>query len=430
MLTSAGADMVRPVIGSTLLKRLGVGPPVVAALVVTSTLFTVPAIRDAVTGGGVDYAILDRPLAYLIGAPLFGVWDTLSLLTASQHYAVLVTLIGLYVLARILAPESNRPPIARAGREVLKAALALVALFAFYALGLLLPRPMVGIEIVNQDLVTIDFHSHTQHSHDGWGLFSAARNRAWHERGGFDVAYVTDHYTWRGFDDAEPDNPERVGERTTLLIGAEIRIRGRPTNILGARERYVFALDEDSVHMEPDSLAAAYERGGPPPSLLYTMPGALERVVPFNEHDRSGVIAIELNDGSPRGLEQVKSEREEILALADSFDLAVVAASNLHGWGRTVAAWSVMEIPGWQEMSPTRIGEVIESRLHAERRQAVGVIERRIPYHDGSSVKIAFTFPWLVWEHFRMLSIGERLSWLLWIGVVVLVRGRSRISKA
>jgi hypothetical protein len=283
---------------------------------------------------------------------------------------------------------------------------------------MLLPRPMVGIEIAEEDLVAIDFHSHTHYSHDGWSLFTPERNRAWHEAGGFDVAYVTDHYTWRGFDESDRTNPARVGERTTMLIGAEIRIHRRPTNVLGDRERYQFALDADSMYMEPDSLRARYARDRRPPTLLYTMPGGLEWVVPFSEDEPSGVIAIELNDASPSGLEQVKRERAQILALADSANLAVIGAANLHGWGRTVASWSVMEIPGWQDMTPTQIGDVIEADLHGERRRAVTVVERRMPYHGGSSLRVVLTLPRIALEHFRMLGWWERVSWLLWIGVL------------
>ena len=366
-------------------------------LVVASAPLVAPPLSDAANGDRVAFAQLTYSISYLVAAPLFGVWDTLSLLTLSQHYAVLATLIGLYVLLRVRATKAERSLLQGVGVETVRAVAALAGLLAFYAAGILLPRPMVGLEVADPDLVTIDFHSHTNHSHDGWSLFTAPRNRAWHEAGGFDAAYVTDHYTWAGFDDARSANPERVGERTTLLGGAEIRIHRRPTNILGDRRRYQFALDSDSVYMEPDSLAAGYERGGPPPTLLYTMPGELRLVVPFTEERPSGVIAIELNDGSPRGLEQVKGEREEILALADSADLAIIAATNLHGWGRTVAAWSIMEIPGWQEMTPEGLGGVIEAELHAKRRAAVTVVERSMPYHDGSRTLMTLTLPWLVW---------------------------------
>lgn len=409
-MTSSRADVARRI-----------GAVLVLVLAVTAA-FAVDPIQDAVTGQPVDFAEQTRPLGYLLGAPLFGIWDSLSLLALSQHYAVLATLVALYLGSVSRARRWTEPGLTRRvwlARETGRALLALGALLVFYAAGMTLPRPMTGLHLSDRDRLAVDFHSHTNHSHDGWGLFSAARNRAWHEAGGFDVAYVTDHYTWAGVDEAAPENPEQVGDGTVLLSGAEIRIHRRPTNILGDRSRYLGALDADSVYMDPDLLAAEYRRLGRPPTLLYTMPGALRFVLPFSEDLPSGMIGIEINDGSPRGLEQVRAEGEQIVALADSMDLALLGAANLHGWGRTVASWSVMEIPGWQEMSPQEVGDAIEETLHRERRDAVQVLERRMPYHDGSPVLVVATLPWLTLEHFRMLSLEERASWLLWMVMVV-----------
>lgn len=413
-----------------------------AALVLLVGLVPMSPLQDAATGATVDVLVTTQPVMWVVFAPLFGVWDTLSLLTLSQHYAVLVTFVALYLSWRTRARKRLRveavgsAPVTwtRMGRamlrEVGRAIVALLMLLAFYAAGMLLPRPMTGVDVRDQDLVAIDFHSHTQYSHDGWSLFTPQRNRAWHEAGGFDVAYVTDHYTWRGYDEAAVDNPDTAGERTVLLEGAEIRIYRRPTNILGSRERYVFALDDDSVFMSPDSIAARYdpESGELPPTLFYTMPGNLIRVVPFSEAVPSGMIGIEINDGSPRGLEQVKGERAEILALADSMDLALIGAANLHGWGRTVASWSLMRIPDWQSMPPEAVGRRIEELLHQERRDAVQVVERRIPYHGGSPVLVAMTLPWVGVAHLRMMSWPERFSWIVWILLVSRIVTRRRDS--
>ena len=71
-------------------------------------------------------------------------------------------------------------------------------------------------------------------------------------------------------------------------------------------------------------------------------------------------MAVEANDASPRGLRQSKRDRAQILALADSLDLALVAGSNNHGWGRTAAAWTLIRIPGWQRMSPASLETAIE----------------------------------------------------------------------
>lgn len=394
-------------------------PIVLVVLLVVSALVPAPALVDGVTGEGVPFATLDQPLGYLLLAPLFGIQDALSLLTLNQHYAVLATLVLLYLLRRIRAPRSRLSIPGKAGMEVVRAVGALALLLAFYAAALLLPRPMVGLELSEDDLISIDFHSHTNHSHDGWSLFTASWNRNWHEGGGFDAAYVTDHYTWRGFDDAVLDNPELAGERTVILSGAEMRLRRRHVNILGDRTRYAFALDSTWHHLNPDSLTRAVRRGGPLPTMLYTIPGPLDQLVPYTSAEPAGVVGVELNDGAPRGLEQAKAERRRILAMADSMNLALVAGANLHGWGRTVTAWSVMEIPGWREMNPLDLGDVIEGKLHRERREAALVVERRMPFHEGSWLRLAGTVPWLLWEHFRMLSVGERISWFAWIVLAV-----------
>lgn len=394
---------------------------IVGVLVAGSALASVPALRDAATHLPVAGAVPHQPLGYLLGAPLFGIWDTLTLLTVSQHYAVLGTLILLYIVCRLFAARHRRAAgkIPWAVRELLRAFVALAALLAFYAAAALIPRPMTGIRLASPDDLAVDFHSHTNRSHDGWFLFTAARNRAWHEAGGFDAAYITDHYTWEGVAEALPANPVRAGDRTVLLSGMEVRLRNRHTNLLGGMSRYAFALDSTWHHLDPDSIAAAAGRGGAPPTMLYTIPGPLDRIP-------AGVIGIELSDGAPRGLEQVRSQRAEIVALADSMDLAVVAGTNNHGWGRTVPAWSVMRIPGWREMSPEDLGRAIEAELHRERRRAVTVVERRMPYHDGRAVMVAATAPVLAWDYLRMLTVAERLSWLLWAGFCAVVAARFR----
>ena len=364
------------------------GPLLVTVLVAVSALATIPALQDAATHQPFPPATLHHPPGYLLGAPLFGLFDSVSLLTLRQHYALVVTLIVLYLahrlVAALLARRTDRPrPLPRpslprrAAREALFAVAAIATLFAFYAAAALLPRPMTAITLADPDLIAVDFHSHTNHSHDGWSRFTAARNRAWHEAGGFGAAYITDHYTWAGVDDALPANPARAGERTVLLSGMEVRLRDRHTNILGDRDRYVFALDSTWHHLDPDSTAAARERGVAPLTMLYTIPGALDRIVPLAPGSPAGVVGVELSDGAPRGLEQARSGRADILALADSMD------------------------------------------------RAVTVVERRMRHHDGSAVKLAATVPWLLWEHFRMLSLAERVSWLVWAGVWAAARAAS-----
>lgn len=420
--------------GDTPLRRIWAWrwPAVVAAAVVGSALAPQPALWDAATREAVSFE-RTTGLAYLAGAPLFGLWDSLSVAATSQHLAVVAALAVWYLLRRMIARRrgrsGRRQPLRRAVLEGFRAMGALLLLVAFYAGGALLPRPMTGIDLGDPGLLAVDFHSHTDRSHDGrrvLGAFTATRNREWHEAAGFHAAYVTDHYTWDGVDDALPANPAHAGARTVLLGGAELKLRDHHTNVLGARSRYDFALDGFGEHLNEDSLAAAYRRDGRAPTMLHTLPGPIDRIVAFAPERPAGVVGVELSDGAPRGLEQTKAERAAILALADSLDLAVVAGSNLHGWGRTAAAWSVMRIAGWREMTPTDLGAAIEAALHRDRRRAVSVVERRMPYHDGDPVRLAATLPWLLSEHFRMLAPLERISWLAWAVVWAVAKRRRR----
>lgn len=423
-------------------------PAAAAAAVFLAAVWPAPALRDAATHAPVHFAQLETPPAYLIGAPLFGLWDTLTLLTwPSQHVAVLASLALIYLLRRIFARRGRGGFVRRAAAEVLRAVLALICLVAFYVGGVLLPRPMTGLRLDEPEFVAVDFHSHTNHSHDEasrvvgevdlglfdpllaplfdrWPTFTVAANRSWHQDAGFGAAYVTDHYTWAGVDDATASNPVRAGAagHTLLLSGVELRLRDRHTNALGGRERYVFALDSTWHHLDADSLAADQARGGRPPTLLHILVRGrpLGEVVAFGPESPAGAVGIELSNGGLE-LEQVRAERSEILALADSLDLAVVAGSNQHGWSRTAVAWSVMDVPGWRDMTPRRMEDAIEAVLHEERREAVVVVERRMPYHDGSYVLMAITLPWVLWEHFRVLAPPERISWLAWAVVAVLI---------
>ncbi len=397
-------------------------------LLLGTAVFGAPSLQDAATGFAVDFAIHVRPVTYLLAAPVFGVMDTLSLLTLSQHYALLGSLVVVWAAVRIGRAVTRSTPRRSLWRAALRegglALGALLTLLTFYAAGMVVPRPMTSVRLLDPNMVAVDFHSHTNHSHDGWSLFDSRRNRSWHRGGGFQAAYVTDHYTWRGYDEARADNPRFAGEGVILLEGVELRIHGRPTNALGARARYLVGLDEDSVYLSPDSLVSAAARRELAATLLYTMPGPLDRVVGYSTERPDGVIGIEVNDGSPRGLEQVRRQREEIVALADSLDLALIGAANLHGWGRTVASWSVLDIPGWEAMSEEQLGNRIEDRLHTDRREAVTVVERRMPHHGDSKTLFALTLPRVVLEHFMMLSWGERAAWLLWGSAIWFLRRR------
>jgi len=403
-------------------------PWVLTALVAAGALFPRFPLRSPVTMEAMEGVGLSFPPGYLALAPVFNVLDQLTILTLSQHIAVLLTLVGVFALWRLLRERTPRSLPARAGVEVGAALLSLGGLLAFYAAGALIPRPMAALVVDDPDILVIDLHSHTHSSHDGRPGFSAERRREWNHSAGFHAVLVTDHYNWGGFQEGEPRNPERAGFGTVLLQGAELKLFGKHTNVIGDSLRYRPFLDETGRNLRPLELEAAVRSGAvPPPTFLMALPVDLSDFQGFGPDAPLGLVGIEINDASPKGMEQSLRDRAEILAIADSLDLALFAGSNNHGWGRTSSAWNLMDIPGWREMTPRELEERVEAIFHAERREAVEVVERSLPYHDGSRVHLALTGPILTWNLFATLSWGERASWLLWIwGLVLLPRLRRR----
>lgn len=386
--------------------------PVVAAAMTAVILLTwlaaVPAVRDMVTRDAVPGARLSHPAAYLVLSPVYDVMDALTLLSVAQLVALVLSLALLYAAWRVWRWSRGVRP--RFWRELRLALLALGAFVAFCAAGVLAPRPMAALGLDDRDAVKVDVHSHTNASHDGRRDFDARDNIDWHRDAGFDAAYITDHKSFDGANDAMRLNPRRAGDGLVMLSGLEFIDNHNHINALGAG-----ASDSAWIRVEARRQRLGWparERGSS--VFIQTIPENLERIpIPDRSHDR-GLAGIELSDGAPRGIGQSQRDRALILRIADSLDLAVVAGSNNHGWGRTAVAWSVLRIPGWRKMTPEELGAAIEARIRAERRGAVQVIERRSPDPAGSRLALAATLPAVTWNLLVTLSGAQRVSWIIW----------------
>ena len=391
-------------------------PLVGAAIVAVAGIFVQEPVTDALTGEAVADAGLAFSLGYLLFAPIGAVYDQLSLVTDRQHIFILVSLVVLYACARVWLGLSGRLPSAGLWRRILResglGAAAFAGLLAFYAYGVLGPRPMTALRADDPNLVIVDFHSHTEMSHDGRPGLSALDRRAWHDAAGFDLAYVTDHATvetdhaiLEAAEAALADNPERAGERLSLLPGREVRFEGQHVLVLGTSDPTAGILESE-----------------PWPVVIQTIPNNLTRVPVGGPDGRGGVQGIELVDADPRAFRQSTEERDWILALADSLDLVMIAGSNHHGWGRAAAAWNLVRVPGWREMAPEGVGRQIEALLLRDRAEANRVVERprlaaALP-GEGPARRawMAVTaLPRFGWHILTSLTLPERLAWLGWI---------------
>ncbi len=378
-----------------------------------------PSVVSALTGEPLAGVVLHLPVAYVLLAPLCGVFDYLTVLTPAQHAAVLGTLLAFFLGWRLLRRRRRRGPLRRAAIEIGAALGFLAAVFGFYAFGILGPHPMARLVVDDPDVVVVDFHSHTLSSHDGRKTFTAERNRAWHRGAGYDVAYITDHDSIRAAIEAERHNPARAGDGTVILPGREVVYAGQHVAVLGPVDPRLGPAAGTGGVPDPATPCAGW------PVLIQTIPNNLGNLPAAECTEKgAGVRAIELVDGDPRGLAQGERERARILHLADSLDIAVVAVTNLHGWGRTAPGWSLVTVPGWRAMSPEEVGARIEDALRHGGRDAVQVVSVRRPSRPLVGVGVAALPVVTLADFVARRSRAERLSWLAWIALAV-VFGRA-----
>jgi predicted metal-dependent phosphoesterase TrpH len=386
-------------------------------VLVIGAAFATSPLRDALTRGPAAGASLDAPRSYVWLTPLCTTLDALSLLTVRQHVAFLVTVLMLAGIwrarrARLVGASVAKQSLA-IGATVLGTLIVVLITYAYGALG---SRPMVSLMMRDSSVVLVDVHSHTNASHDGRRGFDAARNRAWHAAAGFHVAYVTDHRSFVGAADGLRSNPQRAGDGTVLLSGIEAIVGGEHLNYLGVRPA-------DSVLFRgsgADTAALAERLREPvPPLVVLTIPASLRG--PFL---RGELSAVEISDAAPRGLEFQIRHRAELRALAESLGVATVAGSDNHGWGRTAAAWTAVRLPGWQRLTPDELDGELRTVILRNGRTNVQVIERVATPYDGGLVRVVATGPLLVWTVSTQLTMGERLSWLVWVWALALARRR------
>jgi hypothetical protein len=391
------------------------------AAVAAGAVFSEEPLRDAVTRQPVPDVVLHRPFGYLLLAPVCEILDAFTLLSVRQHLALIATIVALLVGWRVV--RAHRRGSWRPARDVAAVVAGAVAVAATYLLSIV-PRPMAALRVADPDVVVVDFHSHTNASWDARKSFTPEHNRAWHRAGGWQVAYVTDHWDLGGALQGMAANPSRAGDDTVLLPGIETRGSGLILLVLGVTPADVAELEKRA------KVRGKRPRGKRDHTVVIATPVDLERKGGWARVPAGTPVAIEVSDGSPDGLEQTRRDRDRFLALASREQYATVAGSNTHGWAQTAPAWTLLRIAGWRALSPERLGARIEELLRTERLTAARVVERRTADPGGTVLGLAFTLPAFAWHVLATLTPLERLSFLAWIWGVAYVVGALRRRSA
>jgi predicted metal-dependent phosphoesterase TrpH len=354
---------------------------------------------------------------YVVVAPASNLLDTLTLLSFPQHVALAVTVVGLFAVWRAMRARDARrygADVRRSGWrvEVRAALLALGVLAAIYGAMADAPRPMAGLRLNDDSLLAVDFHSHTNASHDARPGFSVEENRSWHQAAGYGAAYISDHHSFRGVDVALATNPTMAGDATMLLPALEAAYQDQHVIILGSAH--------DAGTAPVRQWAQGRATSGEDAGLILTIPSTIAHFAHPHSAPPARVLGIEISDGGPQGLAAGDRKKATIIALADSLGAALVTGSDNHGWGRTAAAWSVMTLPGWRHLSATALDARIRAALETSGRRAVRPIGRTRAVGSDLPALLA-TAPAATWMMLRTLSWAERLSWIGWCCTVVAI---------
>jgi cytochrome c biogenesis protein CcdA len=388
-----------------------------AVLILPGRTSSVVDSRDQAPPTGVT---LELPATYVVTSPLSRILDTLTLLSNPQSIALLVA-VAVIVVAALFATRarSKRRPWVRI---LIGFAIVLAAVIVLEAMVIFMPRPMGRLEVANPDVVVVDFHTHTLHSRDANQRFTPENRREWHRDGGFDVGYISDHVRFGGAVEAAMRNPRRAGDGVSELSAVEGRYhRIMSTIMLGLTQADTNVLDSKG-HLLPGTPAS-----GRTPVTIVALPNRnLDSLTVETLDSVPHFSGIELIDAAPRGLGQLDREEERIRALAAKLRLMLVSASNNHGYGRAAAAWNLMTIPGWRDLSPDSVGRLIERPFHERDLGAVMIVKRLRPRTHG--FQVLFTLPVAVWQTLGSLTRTERVVWIAWIwaGWLIVILFRSR----
>ena len=383
----APVAFILKIVRVNLLRRHPIALGLIALLLV-SALSPLPPVVDAVGGAPPLDADLVRPTAYTALAPLSNVLDALTFLTVDRAKALLFAWVPVLGLWGWLRPGSRR-------RRALTAVLGALAIPALGVGAVLLPRPVPRLAVADSAVTVLDYHAHTDRSHDGrrgWTLEDLAE---WHAAQGFGASYVTDHNVLFTEDFAGP---------IPLLPGVEWSVYDQHIVALGTVtliDRAAFSRDTRAMLR----LFAELHRHGAIgiaslPEYWRNHWGDLDAFV------SAGVDGFEIVNCAPKAIGFPAEARAQVLRLAAARDLLVVGASDNHGWGKVTCVWNLS--------SPS---------THGYRSNRVIARPIALVQGDWEAWTAAYTQPWLMFES---LSWSERSSWITWILLILIYRAVPR----
>jgi hypothetical protein len=396
------------------------GPVAASLVLLLARLVAVPALSDPVMGAVPDRLHLVVPPTYLVLAPLFTLWDGVSMLSLSRLNGFIIGLALLYLFWRVIRYLTRDRIPWWSELRALISSLALLSLFVL--VGAVWHRPMLRLEGAASDEMIVDFHSHTYVSHDvrnTWMRgFDAEASRRWHRRAGFQAFFITDHNSVAGL------RAHRLTSSPVICPGTEVSAWHSHIVLLGDSvpvDRKRFDSSEQQLLQLLRGSGAEYGA-----LTLASLPEYRRNL--WDRLDSliaAGLDGFEIVNASPKGNELTRAERDSVVRLARQSNRFVAGVSDSHGWGATSMVWNLVPLPQGPENPCAKILHRLGDGFGALR-----IVERHRLRPD------AWWPLWLsplgvVWETWRSMGWALTWSWLgwIWVWTAMAIVSRARLSQ-
>ena len=385
------------------------------------------ALHDVASGLAPSVATLKHPLAHIVFAPFTLVADWLNGGGTGDLIGFAAWALLAFALVRLFAAGPRRLT-----NELRLLVVFLTGFGAFIWWGARWSRPIPRLVASDSSLVVFDVHSHTSASHDGRPGFGTTANAAWHERAGFDAAFITDHNV---FGAARQWQRDRAGRPPRLLDAEELSLSGLHVLVLGndsalSNVPWNQSFDSSLALLRALRAAGTRDPGRPRPLLVASLPeywrhhwGAdIGRLV------AAGIEGFEIWTTSPKAMDFPPDRRRDVMDRGRSLGLALLGATDMHGLGYAASVWNMVAVPGWRAMSDAELtGALIAALRERPGDSRVVALRRRFAATRGAQIAGA---PVSVFELLRSASRPHAVALLLWIWIPALLVARRRSHAA
>jgi predicted metal-dependent phosphoesterase TrpH len=260
----------------------------------------------------------------------------------------------------------------------------------------------------NKDIILVNFHSHSEYSHDG--LISQSDLMQWHKRNGFDAFFISEHNHHEKTLAAVQEQMNGQLPSLPLILCAEEYSGSNHLLLLGLQRNFITRNMSDSVVIDS----------------THANDGVAMVAHWFKDKNRTIQYYIDCGaDGfeianQAKGISYDRRIFHDIVQNCISNDLLMIGASDYHGYGSASFVWNAIKIPGWHqknyEQKQTSILDIL--RDHDQSKITVLLYrDRQIFARSKVFFSPIFTFI----AYFRSLNFYQILSWIFWVILIYML---------